>query len=609
MEKKQKEPSALQLLLEYAGNRKVLLFLSWMASGISALVGLIPYVCIFLMIQEVVTCAPHFSKASHLLSNATIAIIASLASMLIYFVALMCSHAGAFHIAANIRKALIKHISKLPVGYVDMVGSGKLRRIVNDSAGATEMYLAHQLPDSVSVYVTPVAMLVLLFLFDWRFGLVSLISVVLSFLAMMGMMGPQMAEDMKRYQDSLEEMNKEAVEYIRGMSVVKTFSQTVYSFSRFKNSIDNYYKFCINYTKMCRKPMILFELAINSTFAFLIVLSLILCRGGNVTSDILLNLLFYIIFTPLIATAFTRVMYMSESSMTVKDAVLRFDKVLSVAPLEQPKREEEQPQDASVSFEHVTFRYQPDKNAAIDDMSFSIPGGKTVAFVGPSGSGKSTAASLVSRFWDAQSGTVKIGGVDVRRMTSKTLADTVSYVFQDSRLLKMSIADNVRLTKPDATDEEVKEALHKAQCDDILQKLPDGIHTIIGTDGTYLSGGEQQRIAIARSILKNAPVVVLDEATAFADPENEVLVQRAFEHLSVNKTVILIAHRLTTVQHADCIYVMEKGRIRESGTHEQLLAKHGLYEKMWNNYQQSIAWKVGEAEKEGSEQERAGERK
>lgn len=589
---KNKEKSALQELMRYAGSRKYLTYLSWILSAVSAVIALFPFVCIFRIIQEALAVAPDFSQATGIIHNGVWAVVYALLAMVLYFCALMCSHVSAFRVAVNIRKTLMEHITKLPIGYVDEQGSGKLRRIVNDSSAATETYLAHQLPDAATVIVTPIALIVLLFLFDWRYGLVSLIPVALSMVAMSRMMGPALAEDMKKYQNALEDMNREAVEYVRGMSVIKTFSQTVYSFSRFKRSIDTYYTFCINYTKACRSSMIYFQIGINSTFAFLIALTLILCHGGSVAPDIILNFIFYVIFTPIIATSFTRIMYMGEETMTVKDAIKRFDSVLSVQPLAEPKHGKK-PTKYSVVFDDVTFRYQPDANPAVQNLSFVIPDGKTVAFVGPSGSGKSTAAGLISRFWDVESGAVRIGGVDVRDISKKDRVDTVSYVFQDSKLLKMTIADNVRLARPEASDEEVLQALRNAQCEDILERLPDGIHTMIGTEGTYLSGGEQQRIAIARAVLKDAPILVLDEATAFADPENEAQIQKAMERLAKGKTVILIAHRLTTVENADCIYVMQNGNIAESGTHKQLLQKHGLYQEMWEQYQSAVQWKVG----------------
>lgn len=590
---KNKEKSALSELMRYAGNRKYLTYASWVLSAASAVIALLPFVCIFRIIQEIIAVAPDFSQAVNLVHNGVWAVIFALVSMLLYFCALMCSHLSAFRVAVNIRKTLMEHITKLPIGYVDEQGSGKLRRIVNDSSAATETYLAHQLPDAATVVVTPIALILVLFVFDWRYGLVSLIPVVLGMIAMSRMMGPALAEDMKQYQNALEDMNRESVEYVRGMSVVKTFSQTVYSFSRFKHSIDTYYKFCINYTKSCRSSMIYFQIAVNSTFAFLIVLTLILCQGGSVLPDVALNFIFYVIFTPIIATSFTRIMYMGEESMTVKDAIRRFDSILSVQPLEEPKQPKT-PKDDSVVFDTVTFRYQEDAKPAVQDLSFTIPAGHTAAFVGPSGSGKSTMAGLLSRFWDVESGAVRIGGVDVREMSKQSRVNTVSYVFQDSKLLKMTIAENVRLARPDASDEEVLAALHDAQCDEILEKLPNGIHTMIGTQGTYLSGGEQQRIAIARAILQNAPILVLDEATAFADPENEALMQKAFERLAKNKTVLMIAHRLTTIQHADCIYVMDHGNIVEHGTHAQLLEEQGLYREMWDQYQHAAQWKVGD---------------
>ncbi|HPY99900.1 MAG TPA: ABC transporter ATP-binding protein, partial [Clostridiales bacterium] len=356
----------------------------------------------------------------------------------------------------------------------------------------------------------------------------------------------------------------------------------------------NYYRFCINYTKKSRAPMVYFQVTVNSTFAFLIALALILSHGGTVAPDILLNFIFYVLFTPMIATSFTKIMFMGEERMTVEDAIKRFDMILSVKPLPEPETPEK-PQDASVDFTDVTFRYKEDAAPAVSHLSFSIPAGQTVAFVGPSGSGKSTIAGLVSRFWDVESGSVRIGKQNVKKISKEDRVGTVSYVFQDSKLLKQSIADNVRLAKPEATEEEILSALHLAQCDDILEKLPDGMHTVLGTKGTYLSGGEQQRIAIARAILQDAPILVLDEATAFADPENEVLVQKAFETLAKDKTVIMIAHRLTTIQNADCIFVMKKGKIAESGSHEALLQKQGLYQQMWKDYKSAVAWKVGES--------------
>lgn len=579
--------------MEYAGSYKILTYMSWLLSFLSALTALLPLVYIFFIIREVLEVAPDFSKATSIVQNGIMAVVFSAAALVIYFSALMCSHVSAFRIGSNIKRKLLKHISKLPLGFSDEMGSGKLRKIINDSSAAAETYLAHNLPDMAGAIATPLGMVVMMFVVDWRFGLVSILPIILAFLCMGKMIGPAMKEDMRLYNNALEDMNNEAVEYVRGIPVVKTFGQTVHSFSRFKASIQNYYKFCIAYTKRCRQPMLFFMLFINSAFAFLIALALILSNGGaNVTSNIILNFLFYVIITPVIVTTMQRVMFMSEGNMTVADAFDRIDFVLDRKPFENSKNSKK-PYNHSVAFENVSFSYDGEK-LALDNVSFEAKSGTSLALVGPSGGGKTTVAGLIARFWDVQNGAVKIGGVNVKDIPKEELMNTVSYVFQDSKLLKRSILENVRLSRPDATEQEVMIALEKAQCTDIIEKLPDGINTVIGAKGVYLSGGEQQRIAIARAVLKDAPIVVLDEATAFADPENEYLVQNSFKELSKNKTVIMIAHRLSTIQGCDNIIVLDNGKISEQGVHDELLKKDGIYNKMWKDYQSSVSWKVGE---------------
>lgn len=487
----------------------------------------------------------------------------------------------------------MRHIGALPVGFMNSLGSGRVRRIVNESSGATETYLAHQLPDMVGAFATPVGMIVLLFVFDWRLGLLSLIPTVLGFIIMSKMTGKDMARKMKEYQSALENMNNEAVEYVRGVPVVKTFGQTVFSFKRFKGSIDSYHTWVVAYTKSLMWPMVAFTTAINCVFVPLIIAGLCFTAGG-VDGTFLLNLIFYIIFTPIISVTLMKVMFMSENNMIVSDALQRIDGILAIKPLPEPSAPQT-PKDNSVTFENVTFAYEGADRNAIDGITLDVKAGETVALVGPSGGGKTTAAGLVARFWDTASGAVKVGGVNVKDIDRQTLNDTVAYVFQDSKLLKTSIFENVRMGRPSATREEVLAALHNAQCDDILNKFPHGVDTVIGSKGVYLSGGEQQRIAIARVMLKNAPVLVLDEATAFADPENEAAVQRAFERLANGRTVIMIAHRLTTVQNADKIYVLKDGKVAEEGTHVQLMSEKGIYSNMYEEYRTSIAWKVGGA--------------
>ena len=589
-----KKNKNLSELMGYAGKHKYLTYASLILSVISAFFALLPFVFIFFIIKEVIEGTPNYSEAADVVRNGWLAVLFALISIVIYISGLLCSHLSAFRIAGNMRKTLMSHIAKLPLGFVGEMGSGKIRRIVNDSSAATETYLAHQLPDMAGAIATPLGMIVMLFLFDWRFGLICLVPVVLGFAAMFKMAGPKMADDMKNYQNALADMNNEAVEYVRGIPVVKTFGQTVHTFKRFKGSIDNYYKFCISYCKKCRMPMLLYTVCINSTFAFLITLALMLAGGESVAQSVLLSFIFYVIFTPVIATSMSKVLYMSENGMVVADALERVHSILDMKPLPDAVKNEK-PKDNSVEFKNVSFRYNGAETDALQDVSFKVQSGETIALVGPSGGGKTTVAGLISRFWDVFAGEIKVGGMNVKNIKKSELMETVSYVFQDSRLLKTSIFENVRLSRPNASRKEVEFALHKAQCDDIIAKLPNGIDTVIGTKGVYLSGGEQQRIAIARVMLKNAPIIVLDEATAFADPENEALVQKAFEELSKDKTVIMIAHRLTTVRNADRIFVLKDGKIEESGTHNVLAEKKGLYAKMWKDYQTSVSWKVGGA--------------
>ena len=584
-----KKQSNLKRLLGYAGRHRYLSYASWVLSAASALVALVPYVFIWRIMQAVLAAAPDFSRAQGLVRNGWLAVLFAGIAVLIYIAGLMCSHMGAFRVATNLRIEAMRHIVKLPLGAAEAFGSGRLRKIVNESSAATETYLAHQLPDRAGAIATPCGLLALLLAFDWRLGLLSLVPVVLAFAVLMRMTGARMQQKMKEYQDALDDMSNEAVEYIRGIPVVKTFGQTIFTFKKFKDSIDRYKVWVIAYTKELRLPMMLYTAAVNGVFAFLIAGALLFTRGG-VTPEFLSDLIFYILITPILSVTLTRIMFQSENAMIVDDALQRIDSVRNLAPLPEA-RNPKSPRDASVELSHVRYSYDGEKDA-LRGVSLTIPAGQTVAFVGPSGGGKTTLANLVSRFFDPQEGAVRIGGVDVRDISKEELMNTVSFVFQNSRLLKASILENVRMGRPGATRGEVLRALHSAQCDDILEKFPQGADTVIGTKGVYLSGGEQQRIAIARAMLKNAPILILDEATAFADPDNEAKVQAAFTELSRGKTVLLIAHRLTTVTHADRICVVQDGRIAESGTSRELLEKGGLFRRMWDNYQTSVQWKV-----------------
>lgn len=584
-----KKQSDLSRLLGYAGKRKYFSYASWVLAALSALVALAPFYFIFNIIKEVFETTPDFGNAKNLIFNGWMAVLFAVIGYLLYIAALMCSHMAAFRVATNMRKDVLSHLVKLPLGYVEEAGSGRLRKIINDSTAASETYLAHQLPDKAVAVATPIGLIALLFIFDWKLGLLSLIPVVLAFLIMASMTGKKMAQKMKEYQNSLDAMSNEAVEYVRGIPVVKTFGQTVFSFKRFKATIDNYEKWVISYTKDLRIPMMLYTAAINSVFVFLIVAALIFTKNG-VTNEFLLNLIFYIIITPVISLTLTNMMYQSENAMIVADALQRVDTILDAEQLPEAVNGKK-PADSSIEFRNVSYSYDGVKNA-VENVSLNIHSGSTVAFVGPSGSGKSTMANLISRFFDVSEGQVLVGGVDVRNIKKEILMDNVSFVFQNSHLIKGTILDNVRMARPQASKEEVMNALEKSQCMDIVKKLPNGVDTVVGTNGVYLSGGEQQRIAIARVMLKNAPVVILDEATAFADPDNEVMVQKAFSELAKDRTVIMIAHRLSTVAGADRIYVLKDGKIEEYGKYNELINNGGMFSKMWNDYRHSVDWKV-----------------
>ena len=585
-----KKQSNLSRLLDYAGTYRILTYLSWVLAAAGALLALVPFGYIWRILREVIEVAPQYENAVHVTQYGWMAVAFAVVAVLTYIAGLMCSHLAAFRIATNLRLAMVKHIATLPLGAIEQFGSGKLRRTISETAGSAETYLAHQLPDQAKAMATIAGLLTLLLAFDWRLGLLSLVPVALAFAVMTSMTGKKMQEQMTQYQNALADMSGEAVEYVRGIPVVKTFGQTVFSFKKFKGTIDNYERWVIAYTKQLRWPMTFYTLAVNSVFVFLIAGAFLFASGGT-DGGVLLNLLFYIIITPVISLTLTKLMFMSENGMIVQDAITRIDRVLespSLSCSNAPKH----PKDSSVALDHVTFSYDGVKNA-LEDISLSIGSGQTVAFVGPSGGGKSTLAALIARFFDPQSGKISIGGASVKDIDKSELMDTVSFVFQNSRLIKGSILDNVRMGKPNATDGEVLAALRAAQCMDIIEKFPDGVRTVIGSQGVYLSGGEIQRLAIARAMLKNAPVLILDEATAFADPDNETKVQAAFNALAKGRTVIMIAHRLSTVVNADRIYVLKEGRLAESGSFAELSGQaDSLFGTMWRDYQQSVQWKV-----------------
>lgn len=593
-----KKDSELSKMFQYAGNRHWLTVLGMILAGLSTVLSMIPFVCIWFVVRDLLNAltAGDISLTTHSTTYAWAAASFSVLSILLYFIALCCAHLAAFHTATNMKKAAMHHIVTLPLGYFSQNASGRLRKIIDDNAGLTENFLAHQLPDLTGAVVMPIAVIILIFIFDWRLGLCCLVPLAISVFFLKQMMGGDNAHFMEGYMTALETMNKEAVEYIRGIPVVKVFQQTVYSFKNFHAAIEEYEKYASGYALKCRIPLTGFNVALNGTFVLLIpVAGMILAGVSGQASyqDVLLDFLFYSLFTPVCTTMMNRVMFASEQLMAAKSAVTRIEDILQKQPLAKPsKTSSKRPTDASVSFEHVSFVYPGTTEKALDDITFEVPEGKTVALVGASGSGKSTAAKLIPRFFDVTEGRILVGGADVRDIDKQTLMSKIAFVFQNTKLFKDTLLENIRAARPSATREEVLKAADAAQCTEIIARLPQGLNTVVGNGGTYLSGGENQRIALARAVLKDVPIIILDEATAFADAENEHQIQLAFEKLTKGKTVLMIAHRLSTIQNADLILVFDNGKIIERGTHESLLSANGKYASMWNDYQTSIRWKV-----------------
>ncbi len=598
---KEKKKSDVAVLLGYAGNYKGLTFTGLALSAAAMILGMAPYICIWLVARDLIAVAPNWTEATGVARYGWMAFGFAVAGIAVYFAALMCTHLAAFRTASNIRKQGMAHLMKTPLGFFDSNASGLIRNRLDGAASETETLLAHNLADIVGSAAMVISMIILMFVFDWRMGAACLLAAVVSIAAMFTMMGGKNAKLMQEYQAAQDVMSKAGTEYVRGIPVVKVFQQTVYSFRAFKQAIEDYSAKAEHYQgDVCRLPQSVNLTFTEGAFIFLVPVTLLLAPGalesGNFAGFVT-DFAFYAVFSAIVSTALARIMFAASGMMLASTALTRIDQVMS-APVLEITDHPQVPKDNSVEFKDVSFTYEGAEVPALDHVSFRAEPGQTVALVGPSGGGKTTAASLIPRFWDVNSGSVAVGGVDVRETDPHVLMDQVAFVFQNNRLFKASILDNVRAARPDASREEVQAALSAAQCDDILEKLPQGMDTVIGTEGTYLSGGEQQRVALARAILKDAPIVVLDEATAFADPENEVLIQKAFAVLTQGRTVIMIAHRLSTVTGADKIIVLEAGRVIEEGPHERLAAADGLYARMWADYNQAVTWRISQGREE-----------
>ena len=597
----QKKQNALSVLLGYAGSHRRLTLLGLGLSAVSMVCSMIPYLCIWLAARDLIAVAPDWTQAQSVTDYGWIAFAFAVGGILIYFLGVMCTHLAAFRTAANIRKQGMAHVMQAPLGYFDANASGLIRSRLDAAAADTETLLAHNLADIVGTITLFLAMLVLMFVFDWRMGAACLLAAVISILAMCSMMGGKNAALMAEYQAAQDRMTKSGTEYVRGIPVVKIFQQTVYSFKAFQQAIEDYSAKAEHYQgDVCRVPQSINLTFTEGAFLFLVPVVLFLAPGALASGDyagFVTNFAFYAVFSAIISTALAKIMFAASGMMLADTALGRIQPVMDAPTLAVPEQPQT-PKDNRVVFRDVSFTYDGAQSPALSHVSFTAEPGETVALVGPSGGGKTTAASLIPRFWDADTGTVEVGGMDVRQLDPHVLMEQVAFVFQNNRLFKASILENVRAARPDASREQVLAALEAAQCGDILEKLPQGLDTVIGTEGTYLSGGEAQRIALARAILKDAPIVVLDEATAFADPENEALIQKAFARLTKDRTVIMIAHRLSTVVGADKILVLEGGRVTEQGTHGELITAGGLYTRMWADYNQAIQWKMESGKEE-----------
>ncbi len=592
---KEKKKSDLSVLLGFAGNYKGLTFLGLGLSAVSMILGMAPYICIWLVARDLIAAAPDWTSAAGISRYGWAAFGFAVAGIAVYFAALMCTHLAAFRTASNIRKQGMAHLMKTPLGFFDSNASGLIRNRLDGAASETETLLAHNLADIVGSAAMVLSMIVLMFVFDWRMGGACLLAAVISIAAMFTMMGGKNSKLMREYQAAQDVMSKAGTEYVRGIPVVKVFQQTVYSFRAFKQAIEDYSAKAEHYQgDVCRLPQSVNLTFTEGAFIFLVPAAMLLAPGALRSGDFagfVTDFAFYAVFSAIVSTALAKIMFAASGMMLASTALGRIDQVMS-APVLKIAGEPKIPKDNSVEFKDVSFTYEGSDVPALEHVSFRVEPGQTAALVGPSGGGKTTAASLIPRFWDVCSGSVSVGGVDVRETDPHVLMDQVAFVFQNDRLFKESILENVRAARPDAARGEVLAALSAAQCDDILKKLPDGIDTVIGTKGVYLSGGEQQRVALARAILKDAPIVVLDEATSFADPENEALIQKALSVLTKGGTVIMIAHRLSTVVGADKIIVLDSGHVAEEGTHEQLTSADELYARMWNDYSRAVRWRI-----------------
>jgi len=592
--KEKKTKSGMSRIFELATGHKRLLAVSGVLAALAAIASFVPYVAVYYIIRDVISVYPEFTKLNidSVLGYGMIAVIGIAFDVILFFASSICAHLAAFGTQYKLKTVLTEHIAKIPLGFHFNIGSGRFRKVLNQDIEQMENFIAHTYPDMVAAFVAPAALLAVLFVFDWRFGLAAFIAVIAAFGIQMIAMGSSNSELMSKLQKNTADMTEATVEYVRGMPVLKAFGQTAHSFKQLRGAITAYTKFMLTYTLKWKNSTASFMALINNIYLFLIPVGILIGKGTKDYNDFLLNFIFYLLLAPAIASVLHKFLYVSSSSMRVSGGVESFDEIMALPELVEIERGKK-PDDATVSFQNVSFSYSGDDNLALSDVSFTARAGEVTAIVGTSGGGKSTIAHLIPRFWDVSRGRICIGDADIREMTEQDLMRKVSFVFQDVYLFNQSVRDNIKIGFPEASDEEVKEAAKAACCDEFIANLPNGYDTVLGEGGIHLSGGEAQRISIARAIIRDTPVLVLDEATAFADPENERLIQTALRRLMAGRTVIIIAHRLGSIKDADNILVMNEGKLVESGTHSALLQTNGVYSDMWTRYTQSLEWGIG----------------
>ncbi len=583
---KNKKKSILKRLMPYAGRKSILFYIAMIMSAISGIMVLMPMVFIHRIINSLIL--NETVDFVYVRENSIYAATFAGLGLFIYLIGLILSHVFAFEVEDNIIKSSVKKLINKPLGYFDDKESGRIRKVIISGASETHSFLAHQLPDMAMTVISPIVLFVFFFMFDWKLGLVSMVPIIIGMILMSSMMTSETKKMKEEYYEDLSDLSSQTVEYVRGIPVVKTFAQSIESFDKLYSLIIKIKDLVLKLTMSYTNKMSWFGTISTSTAFFLVPVALLLIKFNGNLANVVANSVIYFLIGPIFAVFIMRTATIKQFSYF---AELALDKIENILEYDDFIYGDKTSSDVGIEFKNVSFSYGEEN--VLDNISFKVKRGEQVALVGMSGSGKTTIARLAARFYDIKSGEILIGGINIKDFEKEALMKKIAFVFQNSKLFKMSLRENLLIAKPDATDEEIDNALINSGCKEIIKGLKNGLDTVYGTRGTYFSGGEAQRLSIARAFLKDADIIILDEATAFADPENEHLIQESFKKLSKNKTTLMIAHRLSTVVDVDKILVIDKGRIVEEGKHSDLINMNGHYKKLWDEYQKSVNWKIG----------------